>query len=70
MTSKTLEKKVAKLSNQVISLQNLVITAMLGFDPEGQYKPSFVKKMLKAHKSPAVYTFTGKESFLKHLMEH
>ncbi len=37
-------------------------------DPEGEYQPAFIKKILKrmASKGP-VYRFTTKEEFLRHV---
>ena len=42
-----------------------VINASLRRDPEGEYKPEFVKRVLAVSKkdSGPFYVFTGKESF-------
>jgi hypothetical protein len=67
MTTKTLEKEVNKLKQEVIILRSLVISIVQQpkKDPEGEYKPEFVRSVLKAMKEPATHTFTNGKDFLK-----
>lgn len=55
MSTKTLEKKVQELSNQVVFLRSYIIGA-IGKDPEGEYRPEFVEEMLRLarQKQPSV----------------
>lgn len=70
MTTQTLVKKLSKdistLRRDVEVVKNMILTTYR--DPEGEYRPSFVKKMLKrmASKGP-VHRFTTKEAFLRHV---
>lgn len=70
MTTKTIERKVNDLSKEVANLRSLVISVVTSKDPEGEYKPSFVKRVLKSMKdSGPIYKYQGKGSFLKQLKE-
>ena len=70
MTTATLVKK---LNKQVEILQRDVrqlkeVLAVPPRDPEGEYRPSFIKKMLLREKTKGpFYRFIDKESFLKHV---
>jgi hypothetical protein len=69
MTTQTL---IRKLNKEVSDLQKdmSVVKKMLfaASDPEGKYKASFVKKILKRSASRGlVYRFTTKEAFLHHV---
>ena len=69
MTTQTLIKKIDK---KVTILQRDIkaVKSMLEAeyrDPEGEYRPAFVKKMLKREKELPVYKFTAKKAFLKHI---
>ena len=70
MTTQTL---VRKLNKEVSTLQKEMMEVKKALfavsrDPEGEYRPVFVKKMLKrmASRGP-VYRFTSKEEFLRHV---
>ncbi len=67
MTAKTIEKKVAKLSREVATLRSLVIRIVCekAKDPEGEYRPEFVRSVLKEIKEPSPHTFTTGKEFLK-----
>jgi hypothetical protein len=67
MTTKTLEKEVFKLKREVRLLRSAVIGIVGERDPEGEYKPEFVRSVLKAIVEPAPYTFTNSRDFLKRL---
>ena len=59
-------KSFTNLKKEVEALRSLVIS-FLGEDPEGSYKPKFVKEMLEAVKERPSYTFTNRKSFLAQL---
>ena len=70
MTTQTLIRKIGK---EVSSLRRDMeavkrVLAVEYSDPEGEYRPAFVKKMLKraVSKGP-VYRFITKEAFLRHV---
>ena len=69
MTTQTLvrklNKEVSALRRDVEIVKNAVLTAYR--DPEGEYKPSFVKKMLARAKERPKYRFTTREAFLKRM---
>ena len=63
---KKLEKEVSTLRKELQEIKNMVVTNYR--DPEGEYRPAFIKKMLLREKSRGpFYTFTDKQSFLKHV---
>ncbi|MDP3725254.1 MAG: hypothetical protein Q8R20_02150 [Nanoarchaeota archaeon] len=70
MTTETLVRKMGKelsiLRNDVEGMKKALFASYS--DPEGEYRPAFVKKMLErmASKGP-VYRFTTKEEFLRHV---
>ncbi len=53
-----------ELKKEVALLRSAVI-GQIGKDPEGSYRPAFVKRILKAVIEKAEYTFFDKKSFLK-----
>ncbi len=63
---KKLNKEVGTLKREVNEMKKFFFAPLK--DPEGEYKKSFIKKMLsrEASKGP-FYRFTDKESFLKHV---
>ncbi len=67
MTTQTLIKKIDK---EVSTLRKdmEVVKSMLAAvyrDPEGEYKKSFIKKMLVRAKEKPKYRFTTREAFLE-----
>lgn len=54
-TKTTVEKEVQLLRSFVIGLA--------GKDPEGNYKPEFVERVLKSLDEKPQYEFTGSQSF-------
>ncbi len=62
---KKLNKEVATLQKEVRDIKRML--AIPALDPEGEYRPSFVKKMLLREKEAATYRFTTKEDFLARL---
>ncbi len=70
MTTQTLVKKLNKdvsvLRKDMEVVKNLLLAGYR--DPEGEYKPAFVKKMLKRMSSRGtMYHFATKEAFLRHV---
>lgn len=57
---------IANLEREVRLLRSFVI-GIAGRDPEGDYRPQFVRKMLRAaHEEPS-FRFTSAKDFLSHL---
>ena len=64
-TSK-LNKEVKSLKEEVREIKRFIFAPLK--DPEGEYRKSFIKKMLARSQSQGpFYRFTDKESFLKHV---
>jgi hypothetical protein len=69
MNSKILEKlnqKSTNLIEEVKALRSFLI-GILGRDKEGEYKPEFVRKVLRAARKKAVFTFKGRKDFLEQM---
>jgi hypothetical protein len=66
MTTKTLQKKTRELEREVELLRSFMI-GQLGKDPEGEYKPEFVKEALKAAKEKPKHEFKDAKSFLRQI---
>lgn len=65
MAQKTLKKlNRTNLREEIKALRSFII-GILGKDPEGEYKPEFVRKVLKASREKASFTFKDKKEFLK-----
>lgn len=61
-----LEKEVGELKNDLRKMKEFLFTPLE--DPEGEYRDSFVKKMLlRSHRDGAAYTFRDAASFLAHV---
>lgn len=43
---------------------------LAGRDPEGNYRPEFVERVLKAADEPVIYTFKDSASFLEIIGRH
>ncbi len=68
MTAQTAEKiykEVKKLKQETKTLKELVLLVIK--DSEGEYKDSFVKKIIKKSRSKPEFIFTGKSDFLKQI---
>ena len=57
---------VEELRKEVELLRSFVI-GQTGRDSEGEYKPTFVKKILKAAQEGPVHEFKNANSFLRHI---
>lgn len=66
MSTKTLDKKTRELEKEIELLRSFVI-GRAGRDPEGEYNPAFVKRVLKAAQEKPKYEFKDSKSFLKHV---
>lgn len=67
MGTKTIEKQLQDLTQQVVLLRSQVIGVIIEKDPEGEYRPAFVKKVLKALKEKPTFVYEGKGSLLRQL---
>jgi hypothetical protein len=69
MSTKTVEKELTNLKQEVASLRSLVISVVLAKvkDKEGEYKPKFVNDVLRAVQEKATHEYIGKGSLLKQL---
>lgn len=70
MTTATLVRKLNKeveaLHQDIQDIKRFLLVPP--HDPEGEYRPSFVKKVLRRMRERGpVYRFTTKEVFLKHV---
>ena len=66
MTTLEAERKIAKLEKEVRQLRSFVIGQSLR-DPEGNYRPEFVREILLASREKPTYKFNGRDSFLRQL---
>lgn len=72
MTTKTLEKSkktsIKELQREVALLRSFVI-GHVGRDSEGEYRPEFVKRVLRAAQEKPKYEFKDAKSFLRHIQD-
>lgn len=66
MLKQTHNQNLSTLQQEIEMLRSLVISTV-GRDKEGDYNPSFIKKVMVASKEKATYRFEDKKSFLKQL---
>lgn len=64
--TQTKKQSLRELKNEVALLRSFVI-GLAGKDKEGEYRPEFVRKILKAAKEKPTYTFRDARSFLAEL---
>ena len=62
-----LPKKMERIEREVKSLREAISSSYIEKDPEGEYAPEFVKKVLASLNDKPIYHFRDKESFLEHL---
>lgn len=65
LTLNKINKEMASLKRQTNILKNLVILSLK--DSGGEYKESFVKKILKKSKKNPEFRFENKKEFLKQI---
>ncbi len=66
---KTKKDSLRGLKNEVALLRSFII-GFAGKDREGEYRPEFVSKILKAAKEKPTYAFRDARSFLDELKKH
>ena len=66
MASSIKVNSVKELKREIELLRSFVI-GQAGKDPEGEYRPEFVRRILKAAKEKPKYEFKDATSFLKHI---
>lgn len=64
--SHTQEKELQHLKHEISLLRSFMIS-VIGEDNEGQYRPEFVKEILKASQEKPEYVFKNARSFLAEL---
>ena len=69
VTVPKLNSRLENIQNEIRNLRSLVM-GIVGKDKEGQYKPNFIKRVLRAGSQSARYGFTDKKSFIAHLKNH
>ena len=65
MLVKKLNREIGVLQKDIREIKKVVFAPIA--DLEGEYRPSFIKKVLAREKEPATYRFTTKEDFLRQL---
>ena len=66
LTLGKLERELKSVKREVSILRSFAI-GLAGKDPEGEYRPEFVREILQARGERADYVFRGKSSFLAEL---
>lgn len=61
--------RILNLQKEMELLRSFII-GLAGKDEEGEYKPEFVKRILRAIQKKPRYTFKGKENFLTQLRKN
>lgn len=61
-----MKTNIAALRQEVRQLRSFVI-GIAGADPEGDYRPEFVRRILRAAREKPRYEFKDARSFLSHL---
>jgi len=64
MAIKTKQNDSLKRIEQEVSALRSFVIGLAGKDPEGNYRPEFVKKVLKASQEDIVGEFKNSQSFL------
>ena len=67
MAIKTKQNDSLKRIEQEVSALRSFVIGLAGKDPEGNYRPEFVKKVLKASQEDIVGEFKDSQSFLNKL---
>ena len=65
-TINKLTREINVVKREVAVLRSFAINVM-GKDPEGEYRPEFVREIMHASSEKSAYTFRGKSSFLAEL---
>lgn len=67
VNSKTLQE-LNNVKEEIRIVKSLLIS-LIGRDPEGNYRPEFVKEILKASKEKPKYSFQSQKHFLTQLQK-
>lgn len=67
-TAQELNKKISDIKNEMGMLRSFII-GVLAQDQEGEYRPEFVKKILRLSGKKVDITFKDSESFLKQVQK-
>lgn len=62
------QPRFSELEREIQLLRSFLI-GVAGKDKEGNYKPEFVKKILKANQEKGKFIFKDKKSFLSYLQK-
>jgi hypothetical protein len=60
----TITARVEALERDMRAIRTFVTASAARVDPEGEYRPEFVREMLKAAREKPTHTFKDPESFL------
>ena len=63
-TLNKLNHEIKDMKHEIDMLRSFAIS-IAGKDPEGEYRPEFVRDILRASKEKATHKFTTPETFLK-----
>jgi len=61
--------KISSIQKEIELLRSFII-GIAGKDEEGEYKPEFVKRILKAPQEKPKYTFRNKQDFITQLRKN
>ena len=67
MAKQTLNRQSISEVREELKLLRSFVVGMTGKDREGEYKPEFIKKILRVSRKKAGHIFKGKKSFLANL---
>lgn len=68
MSTHTIEKRLSDLTFEVRMLRSAVVALISERDPEGEYRPEFVRKILRLTKQKQTgVKFTNAADFLKRI---
>ncbi|MBI5079493.1 hypothetical protein HZB06_02375 [Candidatus Wolfebacteria bacterium] len=64
-TAEKIYKEIKALKEETKILKELVFLVLK--DPEGEYRESFIKKIIKKYRNEPQFVFTDKKDFLKQI---
>jgi len=68
--AETIIKNTGKNIQQELNLLRSFLIGIAGKDDEGNYRPEFVKKLLRIAKEKEKFNFKDKKSFLFHIQQN
>ena len=69
ITTKKLNNELANLKQKLEIISSLLI-GLVGRDKEGEYRPEFVRNILKAVGEKTHFSFKNKKTFLSQMKKH